>query len=88
MKLRPYKSYRFLDKDPIIDKVRTVVQDSELSYREINEKSGVSVSCISNWFNGGTRRPQFATVEAVSRACGKTLIMVDLKNLKGHKNGG
>jgi len=76
---KPYKSYRFIEKDPIIDRVRTVVQDSGLTMKKIHEKSGVSTSTMSNWFNGGTRRPQFCTVEAVSRACGKTLVMVERK---------
>ena len=75
--LRPYKSYRFIDKDPVIDQVRTIVQDSELSYVEIHEKSGVSTSTLWNWFHGKTRRPQFCTVEATGRACGKTLVWTD-----------
>lgn len=81
IKLQPYRSYRFIDKDPVIDKVRTVLKDSGLSYQEVHVKSGVSVSCINNWFSGGTRRPQFATVNAVGRACGSELIFVPMKNL-------
>ena len=30
-----YKSYSFTDKDPIIDTVRTVIEDSGASYRWI-----------------------------------------------------
>lgn len=71
--LKPYKSYVFRDKDPIIDKVRTAVADSKESYKAITAKSGVSTSAMRSWFHGKTRRPQFATVNAVLRAVGKTL---------------
>lgn len=77
--LKPYKSYVFREKDPIIDKCRTVVQDSGLSYAEISDASGVSTACMAGWFGGKTRRPQFATLNAVGRACGKTLEFVDKK---------
>jgi len=72
--LKPYKTYLFREKDPIIDKTRTVVEDSGLSYAEIEEKSGVSTSTMYNWFHGNTRRPQFCTVNAVGGACGKELV--------------
>lgn len=75
--LTPYKSYMFREKDPIIDKARTIVQDSGLTRKEIHEKSGVSVGTMSNWFNGATRRPQFCTVAAVVGACGKRLVVAD-----------
>lgn len=75
--LRPYKSYVFRAKDPIIDTVRTITQDSGLTFKQIHEKSGVSTSTLYNWFHGRTRRPQFCTVEATGRACGKTLRWTD-----------
>lgn len=78
--LKPYKSYRFLTKDPIIDLTRTVVQDSGYSYAEISHASGVSANTMYNWFHGKTRRPQFATIEAVGRACSQTLVWRPLKN--------
>jgi hypothetical protein len=40
MKGFTYKSYSFVDKDPIIDEVRTIVQASGVSYRQIEEESG------------------------------------------------
>ncbi len=71
-----YKSYMFREKDPIIDALRTAVSDSTLTNRGVQEQSGVSATTIHNWFHGKTRRPQFATVAAVARACGKTTIKV------------
>lgn len=73
--LKPYKSYVFRNKDPIIDKIRTVVQDSNMKHKAVSDESGVSVACMHGWFHGKTRRPQFATVNAVARACGKELVM-------------
>jgi hypothetical protein len=77
-----YKSYSFVDKDPIIDKLRTVVQDSKKSNEEVHALSGVSTSTLDGWFRGRTKRPQFATINAVGRALG-----YDLHFQKMHKRG-
>ncbi len=65
-----YRSYNFKNFDPVIDKVRTIVEDSGQTYKRVSEDSGVSRTTLGNWFNGKTRRPQFATVNAVARALG------------------
>lgn len=70
-----YKSYSFKDKDPVIDEVRTIVQDSGASYQQIEEASGVSKSCLYNWFHGATRRPSYAAVAAVAGALGYDFVM-------------
>lgn len=70
--MKIYKSYMFRTKDPVIDHVRTIVADSGLKHSKVSEKSGVAAGTMHNWFSGPTRRPQFATVEAVARACGYT----------------
>jgi transcriptional regulator with XRE-family HTH domain len=62
-----YKSYSFIDKDPIIDYIRTIIQDGDLSMREITESSGVSSNTINNWLYGNTKRPQAASINAVLR---------------------
>lgn len=74
--LKLYKSYSFKDKDPIIDKLRTVIQDEGATYAGIHEDSGVSVGTLYNWFNGTTLRPQFASVMAVTRSLGYDLELV------------
>jgi len=74
--LRLYKSYNFTDKDPIIDQLRTLVQDSGMSYRDVHDASDVSISCMYQWFHGKTRRPTHAAIMAVIRACGYDLKMV------------
>lgn len=67
--LKTYKSYNFVDKDPIIDVIHTSIQDSGKSYKELEADSGVAAGTMSNWINGKTRRPFFATAAAVLRAC-------------------
>jgi DNA-binding phage protein len=68
--LKLYKTYNFVDKDPIIDKMRGFIKKEELTYSEIESKSGVSSTTLYNWFDGKTRRPQYATVMAVIGALG------------------
>jgi hypothetical protein len=71
-----YKSYVFVDKDPIIDEIRTVVQLSGRTYKQIHDDSNVSTQTLAMWFSGTTRRPQAATVNAVLRALGYKLGIV------------
>lgn len=71
--LNLYKSYSFIDKDPVIDVLRTIVKDSEKSYLQIEIASGVKAQTMRNWFGGKTKRPQFATVAAVARGLGKSI---------------
>lgn len=68
-----YKSYVFIDKDPMIDQVRTVIQDSHMTYKAISEASGVTANTIGKWLDGATKKPQAATFNAVLRACGYKL---------------
>jgi transcriptional regulator with XRE-family HTH domain len=75
MTFRIYKSYAFQTKDPIVDVVRTAVQDSGLSYTDIHDLSDVSVSTMYNWFHGQTRRPTHAAVAAVLGALGYELTL-------------
>lgn len=68
-----YKSYNFVDKDPIIDYVRTPVHESGMTYKALHEASGVSLPTIRNMLDGTTMRPQAATLNAILRACGHKL---------------
>jgi DNA-binding phage protein len=68
--LNLYKSYNFVDKDPVIDLLRMIIADQHLSYGKISDLSGVSEYTLRGWFDGKTRRPQFATVAAVMGALG------------------
>lgn len=68
--LRLYRSYNYVDKDPAIDKLRTIVKDEQVSQKNLAVLSGVSASTISNWFDGKTRRPQHTTLAAAAAALG------------------
>ena len=72
-----YKSYNFIDKDPMIDEIRTIVERSGASYKWVNGESGVSTQTLNKWFDGSTRRPQAATMNAVLRALGYKLGVVE-----------
>lgn len=67
---RPYRTYRFIDKDYIVDAVRSVVQAEKLNYHKVQAISGVSANTLAGWFDGPVRKPQNATVTAVTSALG------------------
>lgn len=77
--IRPYKTYLFRTKDPVIDQLRTIKADAEESDTRISAASGVSTTTLYNWWSGKTRRPQSASVEAVGRALGKKRVWVNLR---------
>jgi hypothetical protein len=71
-----YKSYSFRSKDPVIDQLRTIVQDTygpKIDYRtlaKIEDEGGPTATCMAGWFFGKTKRPQSASIEAAGRALG------------------
>ena len=73
--LKIYKSYSFIDKDPIIDRLRTALKDSGMSYADVEREGGPTASCLGAWFDGNTKRPQFATAMAAARAMGYDLVL-------------
>jgi hypothetical protein len=70
--VRIYRTYRYIDKNPVIDRVRTIIADEGLIKRLkiVHEISGVATTTLDNWFNGGTRNPQHGTVAAVITSLG------------------
>jgi hypothetical protein len=75
-------SYNFVDKDPIIDQMRTLIEDAGVSWLFIERHSGVSRSCLRAWFKGKTRRPQHPTVKAVLRSIGYDYQIVKVGGVK------
>lgn len=61
-----------MDKDPIIDVLRTLKRDTEMTDSQIMGGGGPTTSTLRNWFKGNTKRPQFATVAAAAAAMGAT----------------
>jgi hypothetical protein len=66
--------YRFIDKDPIIDVIRTAFQKKgNLSHAQIlkvSYDSGVSASAIDGWLFGDVRRPWSLSTRMVLEALG------------------
>jgi transcriptional regulator with XRE-family HTH domain len=63
-----YKSYSFVDKDPLIDYIRTIIYGSSIPLARVALDSGVSQETIVAWLYGATKRPQAATLNAVLRS--------------------
>lgn len=81
--LRVYRTYNYLEKNPVIDKVRSLVQDEGLfkSLSVVHEISGVSRTTLDNWFHGETRNPQHHTIAAVITALGYEETFVKKKDI-------
>jgi transcriptional regulator with XRE-family HTH domain len=88
-RMRLYRSYNFVDKDPGIDKMRTIVQDELGRGKGVAQKlstlSNVGASTIDNWFNGKTRRPQHTTMAAAMAALGYQWTLVQEKPITDYE---
>lgn len=71
-----YGSYIFRDKDPVIDELRTIVEDhfggrvTRKHLTMMEHSGGPSAGCMVGWFFGETRRPLNPSIEASGRAIG------------------
>jgi transcriptional regulator with XRE-family HTH domain len=65
-----YRTYRWRDKNPIIDALRTIKEQERLNYSQISQLSGVAAATMKNWFEGDTRKPFDHTATAMSSALG------------------
>ena len=67
---RNYSEFDDMGKDPVIGRVRQMIEKKRLIKKLsiVHEISGVSRSTLYNWFNGETKRPQYATIMAVAAA--------------------
>ena len=70
------KSYNFVDKAEIIDRLRTAMDDSGLTISVAANKSGVCRATMKRWFEGKTMRPQVPTLNAVGKLVGLRLSWV------------
>lgn len=69
-----YRTYNWVKKNPVIDKVRTILQDEDLYAKKkramLHRLTGVSVSTYDGWFEGDTRDPKHTTIAATITALG------------------
>lgn len=63
-----YRTYRFINKSPAIDAVRTMLQDEHLNPHQCKELTGVTV--VGNWLYGDTRDPKDGSLVALSSGLG------------------
>lgn len=83
--MKKYDAYLFRNKDPVIDELRTLIEDrngkrvNHHALREIENSGGPSASCMRAWFFGKTQRPQSPTIEAAGRAIGFKRTWVKMK---------
>lgn len=64
------RSYNFIDKDPEIDKFRTIWQKEHIKETDLAVLAGLSASTVRNMFGGETKRPQHATFAKMAGAMG------------------
>jgi hypothetical protein len=73
--------YRFINKDPIIDVIRTAIQRrGNASPEQINRiafDAGIHPGTLHNWLDGDTRRPLSITTRFVLEALGVTVRYID-----------
>jgi DNA-binding phage protein len=76
-----YTAYVFRkeEQDPIIDKIRTIFAEYGDTVGHVAAQAGVAPGTLANWFNGKTRRPQFATTAAVVRTMGFDFVLAPME---------
>jgi hypothetical protein len=66
------RTYRFIEKDPVIDELRTLVNEEGLSRRLniVAILANLHPSTVKNMFHGDTKKPQNATVMGIVTSLG------------------
>lgn len=64
------RSYNFIDKDPEIDRFRTLWQKEHIKEADLAVLAGLANGTVANMFGGKTRRPQHATFAKMAGALG------------------
>jgi hypothetical protein len=79
------KSYNFVDKAEVVDRLRTWIAEDGRTFTTIANKTGdygvsVSHTTINNLFSGKTKWPRASTLTAIGKVLGKKLVWVDIKD--------
>lgn len=72
---KKYKSYSFVNQDPIIGEIKAIMYREGLNASQVSKASGVSDGTVRNWISKKTRRPQHAAVMAVIRGAGYDMVV-------------
>ena len=70
MQVKIYRTYRFLDKDPAIDAMRTIMKDEGLKPRDAAMISGLAVGTLGGWFEKDTKNPRNSSITAFTSSLG------------------
>ncbi|HEX3412845.1 MAG TPA: hypothetical protein VHT00_14090 [Stellaceae bacterium] len=69
-----YRTYNWRQKNPVIDRVRTILQDEGLYTKKkratLHALTGVAVATYDGWFEGETKDPKHTTIMATLSALG------------------
>lgn len=80
-----YKTYEFSECDPVLIELSNIQKKLGAKNIQVEEISGVSAQTLGKWhkgaagIDGGTRRPQHATIMAVTRALGYDFRLVKVR---------
>lgn len=84
-----YRCCNFTDKNPVIDRMRTVLQRegyfSKKRRRILHQLSGVALATYDGWFEGGTRSPRSETIYATMNSIGYKEEFVKAKTIDEEK---
>lgn len=64
------RCYNFIDKDPEIDRFRSLWQKDRIKETDLAVLAGIAVATVKNMFGGQTRKPQHATFAKMAGAMG------------------
>ncbi len=69
---RVLRTYRFIDKNPVIDEMRTILKDEGLLDRlnVVADLASLSRATPDAWFNGNVRDPRHSSIMAVMTSLG------------------
>jgi transcriptional regulator with XRE-family HTH domain len=65
-----HRSYNNVEKDPEVDRFRTIFQGSRIKEADLAVLAGLAGSTVKNMFGGKTRRPQHTTFGKMAGALG------------------
>lgn len=77
--MKRYKSYKFRNYDPILDRLDEVLYVDGYSQKHIAEESGVSKTTLYNWKKRKTRSPNSSTLNAALHVLGYELSINKIK---------
>src|SRR4029078_8734051 len=70
MQVKIYRTYRFLDKAPAIDAMRTIMKDEGLKASQAAMISGLATGTLAGWFDKDTKNTRNSSITAFTSSLG------------------